>query len=631
MIKHYNDIFDYIQTQEAQFKQPIPVNEKWSWSFKDHCLLTELYTNSQSLNKTDWTPIKNITRPILNLQHRTEDIELKDVQIYVDNPDNYHLSFLVKKYHDDVFAKENDLDTYFDELNVSRIDFGGGLSKQLNCPCPEVVPLQSIAFCDQTDMLSAPIGLKHYYSPDQLLDMGQYGWGNTNNGATISLKDLIALSKEEKKVDSQTVQTPGRYLEIYEVHGNLPKKFSDPMDTSEEYETSLFICAFYQKQSSSDKQGVILYTAKETESPFKLIKRDPVYGRALGFGGAEELFEAQVWVNYDMIRIQDMLDAASKTILKATGPNSSIIAKKQKVKDLDNLTIIDAGDGDLNQVDTFPRNMQLFDRSVAEWENHAKEIGAAADPLTGKEPSSGTPFASLQEQIRQGMGLHDYRRGQYAKHIEEIYRDWIIPHIEKKICEGATFLSELSLEELQMVAERVTTNAVNAKIKDLILSGQMVTPEQQAQMTQAYQQLFSKKGNKHFIEILKGEFKNKPLGVKANVAGKSKNLSGMVDKLTNVFKTVISNPYILASPPIAKLFNKIIEASGLDPIDLSQLNIPPMPARRMTEGIDYKDLATPPNEAQTAMLKLAGIDIPQGGQPGAVTSSVQQNAMPVKK
>ena len=170
MLNTQNDIFQFITEQENNFTRSIPLNRKWNWSFKDHVELTELYSNSQSLGKTDWTPIKNITRPILNLQHRTEDIELKDVQIYVDDPDKYHLSLLVKKYHDDVFVQENDLDTFFDELNVSRIDFGGGLSKQLNKPAPEVVPLQSIAFCDQTDMLSGPIGIKHFYSPDQLLD-----------------------------------------------------------------------------------------------------------------------------------------------------------------------------------------------------------------------------------------------------------------------------------------------------------------------------------------------------------------------------------------------------------------------------------------------------------------------------
>src|SRR3990167_8331101 len=120
MIQGYNSIFDFITQQETNYKFPVPINDAWSWNMLKHIKTSVLYTNSQLLNgKDDFTPVKNITRPILNLQHRTEDIELKDVQIYIDDPDKYYLSFLVKKYHDDVFVQENDLDTFFDELNVS--------------------------------------------------------------------------------------------------------------------------------------------------------------------------------------------------------------------------------------------------------------------------------------------------------------------------------------------------------------------------------------------------------------------------------------------------------------------------------------------------------------------------------
>lgn len=567
------NIFDYIISQEANYKQPVPINDVWNWSMADHIKTSDLYKNSQLLTgKDDFKPVKNITRPILNLQYRTEDIELSDVQIYVDDPSKFHLSFLVKKYHDDVFVQENDLDTFFDELNVSRIDFGGGLSKQLNRPAPEVVPLQSIAFCDQTDMLSGPIGIKHHYSPDQLLEMKKVGWGDEKNGATISVEDLIVLSREEKKEpgDHQTAKTPGRYIEIYEVHGNFPKRFANDTD-SEDYETRLFIVAFYQKKDRPEKSGVILYTAPELKSPFKMIKRDPVYGRALGFGGAEELFEAQVWVNYDMIRMQGMLDAASKTILKVTGPSSSVVFAKTNVKEMDNLSLVDAGENDIGQVDTFPRNIQLFDKSVAEWEAHAQQMGAANDSIMGQPPTSGTPF-KLQELVTaESHGLHDYRRGQFAKHIEEIYRDWIIPHIQRKITQGTKFLSELTLDELQYVSEAVVTNLVNNRIKEIILDGGVVTPEQQDAFKELYKEEFNKKGNKQFIEILKGEFKDTPLGVKVSVQGKSKNLAERTDKLVNIFRVVVQNPAILKMPPIARIFNDILEASGLNPADFSQI------------------------------------------------------------
>lgn len=576
----YDNIFDYITRQREMYKKPVPINDTWDWSMAEHIRTSLLYANTQfergnSKAERDFKPFKNITRPILNLQHRAEDIEVTDVQLYVDDPEKFHLSFLVKKYHDDVFVQMYDLDAFFDSLNISRIDYGAGLSKKLSGPCPEVVPLESIAFCDQTDILSGPIGIKHYYSPDQLMDMEKVGWGDTKNGATISIPDLIKLSREEKKDDrnGQIAQTPGRYIEVFEVHGNLPKKFADKTDESGKYETRLYIVAFYQKKNGQD-EGVILYTALEPESPFKLIKRDPVYGRALGFGGAEELFEPQVWVNYDMKRKLDMLDAASKTILKATGSTSSTIATRNDLKNLDNLSIVDVGaDGDLGQVDTFPRNMALFERDVSEWEAHAQQIGAANDAIMGESPSAGTPF-KLQELVTQeSHSLHEYRRKQYAKHLEEIYKDWIIPHIVKEITKGAKFLSDLSLEDLQYVADCMARTAWHNYATEKVLNGESIEQGDEEAFIEDYQTKLRRKGSKQFIEILKGEFKNVPLGVKVSIAGKSKNLAVAADKITNIFRFAFSNPQgfaqVMQIPGMAKSFNQMMEFSGLSPADFS--------------------------------------------------------------
>lgn len=566
MEKH-KDIFSYIQAQENNYKQGIKLAGNWEWSMKDHLETSFLYINSQlKTGKDDFKPVKNIILPILNLQHRTEDIEVKDVDIYVDDPEAYHLSFLVKKYHDEVFVVDNDMDTFFDDLNISRIDMGAGLSKQLNRPCPEVVDLQSIAFCDQTDILSGPIGIKHFYSPDQLLDMAKVGWGKTENGATATLEETITLSESGKREESTKNETPGRYIEVREVHGNLPLSFSTPGDTSETYQTAIFIVCVYN-DTSGKPRGTILYTKPESESPFKLIKRDKVFGRALGRGGAEELFDPQVWTTYDMIRKQGMLDAAAITLMKTTDPT---VAQKNDVKNMDNLDVIELTQGtDISQVDTFPRNLALFTQSMQEWETQARTLGGATDAVLGENPTAGTPFKLQTQVIQQGLGLHEYRRGQYAKHIEEIYNDWIIPYIQKEITKGMTFLSELSLEDLQYVMDCVITNMANQQALNMVLAGQSPTQDQIEVFKTLMRAEFKKKGASHFIEILKDEFKDKVLRVKVSVKGKSKDLSAKTDGLVNVFRQIIANPAVLHIPAIAKIFNDIIESSGLDPVDFS--------------------------------------------------------------
>ena len=565
MSNYCENVFDYVKQQKAAYKLPIRLNESWEWSMYEHLLLSELYINAQLKNgKTDYTPIKNITLPNLNLQHWTEDVDEKDVQIYVNDDSKYHLSLLVKKYHDEVFVKKNDLDTYFDELKISRIDLGAGLSKKLFKARPEVVPLPSIIFCSQKDILSAPFAFEHDYSPDELLKMGDKGWGNKTNGATHTVEELITMWREQEKQED--------CLKILEVHGTMPARYANPKADEYEYETRVFIVSFIRPKDATEDKGIILYTAKEDISEvFKIIKRDPIFGRAVGRGGAEELFEPQVWTTYDTIRMQNILDAASVTILQTT--DLTLKAKHPKgLKHLKNLELIERSPNtELGQVDTFPRNLAIFEKSVAVWEQHAKELSGAQDPLQGVAPTAGTPFKSYDAQIQQGMGLHKERRKQFARHIEEIYRDWIIPHIKKEITNGFKFLSTLSMEEMQYVADRMAANAWNKFYVNKVLEGgEFADGEQKAWMEQ-WKTDFRKGGNKRFLDVLKGELKDAPIGVA--VTATTSNLSEMADKITNIFKFMFANPQgfaqVMQIPGMASSFNQLLEFSGMKPADFS--------------------------------------------------------------
>ncbi len=600
-------IADFITQQQAAYKQSIPINQFWDWCMNDHIELSVLYKNSQlKTGKTEFKPVRNITRPLLNLQYRAEGFGVKDIQLYVNDSKQYYKSLLVRKYHDK-WAQDNDIDTFINSLIESYIDFGGVLVKNVNDKKPEVVPLESLAFCDQTDILSGPLAIKHFYSPDQLLAMGAKGWGNPANGATATLKDVILLAREEKKKSpngAQTAKTPGKYIEVFEIHGTMPNSFIDSNDGSEEYSDQIQIICFYNKKNSQEKGFITLFKAKETKSPFKFLARDAIYGRALGLGGAEELFDPQVWTNYAMIRKQDMLDAASKTLLSSDDP---AVTQKQKVRDMENMEVIELAPGTtINQINTFPKNVALFENAIQEWEQQAQSMSGASDALLGKQPTANTPFALHNLVAQQAQGLHEYRKGKLATFLNEIYRDWIIPNIEKDIAHNQKWIAELDLDDLQMVSQNLVVAETNKMVKGMILQGQIPTPDIQQQFQQLVQDEFKKKGSKHFLEILDGEFKNTDFGVEVNIASKQADLADKVNKLTNVFRTVIGSPYILQSPPIAQLFNKIIEASGLDPIDLSNFKVPPMPTRTIRGMIDYKDIQDP--KAQEEYLQLMGIE-----------------------
>lgn len=607
-------IYKYIKSEASKFQsQQIQVGDNWYWSFRDHVqLLFHLKNGMFYTGENNWLrAFKNIMEPILQLSYWTEDIEVKDVTFYIEDNDGRELSFLIKKYHDEVYAKEHDLDTLFDEITESDIDYGGVLV-QKGVEMPEVLVLNSIAFCDQTDTLGGPIGFKFYFSPEKLRGMASYGWGDEKNGATISLEDLCVLASADK--DSNTSsnnnnQVTGKTIEVYIVRGNMPDAYLNDNDDMEYHCNQLQIVAFYTKKDGTE-EGVTLYKKKENEGNLKFFTSQPVYQRGLGRGVGESILHPQIWTNFLTIHKMNMLESGSKVPLYT---DDSSYVSKNKIQDMENLEITTIEDGKrIYQVPTVASaNVQLLDRAIDEFFVFAQTAGAAQDPILGAQPNSGTTFRGQERSVAQAKGSHTRRMGKRAKFIESLYREFIIPDIKKGILNGKKFLATLSPSEMGWLADTIATNVVNTEIMSATINGQPVTPEQQAQMTAQVKAQFLKKGNKHLLEILKGEFKDIELKIGINIANKQKDLVGISDKLLSVFQTIMANPYIIKAEPIANLFNQIIELGGLQPIDLSGLNIPPMPTRRITEGVDYKDLATPPNDVQKQMLELAGIQTDQ--------------------
>ncbi len=608
-------IYDFIKQQESAYEtQEISVGDNWYWKMREHIqLIFHLKNSVFYTGENDWLrAFKNIMEPILSLCYWTEDIEVKDVVFSTGEEDDRVLSFLLKKYQEEVYTKDHNLDELFDEITESDLDYGGVLV-QKGVEMPEVLPLQSVKFCDQTNALGSPIAFGHFFSPAKLREMSKFGWGDPKNGATISLEDLCVLASADKisaTLGERKNLVPGKNIEVYIVRGNMPDAYLNDSNDMEYYCNQLQIVAFYTKKDST-KEGVTLYRKKEDEGNLKFFTSQKVYQRALGRGVGETIIHPQIWTNWDTIQKNNLLEAGAKVVLYTDDPSYTT---KNKIQDMENLEITTIEDGkQIRQVPTIgAANIQLFERSVEEWYQQAQLLGAAFDPIMGKQPVSGTTFRGQERNVAQGKGSHERRMGKRAKFIEEIYRDFILPDMRKEILKGKKFLASLSIEEMEWLSEQVAVNVVNEHIKDLILAGETITPELQQQLTQQMQQDMQKKGRKQMIEILKDEFAEMEISVSVNVANKKKDLVGMVDQLTHIFQVISANPYLIKSPPMQKLFNQIVEAMGLEPIDLSGFNVPPMPTRRMTETIAYDDLGkAPPNDAQKQMLELAGIQTNQ--------------------
>lgn len=576
-------IYEYILAEETAFQTArVPLSANWrDWNMREHIDRSFTLKNSRFYQGTqDYRrPFNNIILPIANVNYRTEGFDVKDVQLYVDNAENYHKSFFARKFHN-WWAKENEIDTAIDESVESYFDYGLTLLKNVDEARPEVVQLQQIAFCDQTDILNGPLCLKHNFSISELLDM-KGKWKNEEIDKTIL---MARHSKQVQSTDGDPARTPGKYVEVYELHGMFPEswlgaeKLGEEWEDTGKYSPQIHIITFYVGENDQNKNGICLFKGKEPKPIFKALKRDNIFGRACGRGGIEELFHPQIWTNYSELQISQMLEAVSKVILKT---NKKKVMSLNNFSNMKNGQIIDLdGDGTLEQLVLQPYNKVAFDGLINKWEQVARTIGSASDPALGLNPTSGTPLGTTELITQQGIGIHEYRQGKIATFWMGVYRDWVLPHLAKEINKGSKWLDELSLAELQDVSDKMMTKVANDRIKEMVLAGETPTQEEIDQFKTTFKEVFMKGGDKRFLEIMKDEFEGLAMDVEISIKGKSKNMAETVSKLNSVFRTLFvpgAIQMIQQNKGMSDLLNQVLEASNLSPVNFGSFTQPAQP------------------------------------------------------
>jgi len=565
-------IYQYIKDGEKRFQtENIPIGDNWFWNFRNHVqMIFHLTHNVFFTGENNWLRVfKQVMLPLIRLSMWIEDLEKKDVVFFTEDEDSRIVSFILKKFHEEVYAVKHDLDKLFDDISESDITYGGILVQRTG-DFAEAVYLNSVAMCNQSDVLKGPIAFKFTFSPDGLREMSKKGWGNKKNGATISIEDLIVLATQENSTDGSN--NP-KLIEVYITRGNFPESYLKDDGNAEKYYNQLHVIAFYVDKESK-KTGVTLYRNKEDESNLKFHTTDPIYNRGLGFGDGEAILPQQIWTNFLSIHKMNLLESGSKVPLYTDDPS---YAEKNKIQDMENLELTKIGENKrIYQVPTAsPMNIQLFENSINELYQSAQLNCAANDPLLGKEPVSGTTFRGQERSVYQGKGWHDRRKLKRAKFIEELYRDWFIDDIVKEVSKIEKFSALLSNDEMMWVSEQVSINMANKKIKKLVLDGKKITKEEQKAMIEFFRNDFMKNGNKKLIYLVKDWLADKAVKVRVNVAGKSKDLAGLSDKFLSIFQNIFANPagfqQAMQIPSLANAFANILEFSGMSIVDFKSL------------------------------------------------------------
>lgn len=515
-------------------------------------------------------PFYNIVNFRVALAKTATDLDIKDIQIISDNPEHQVESMLLNREAYE-WMKEADFALTLNKMGSTRPKYGGYLLKKTMKDgklCIEVLDWTK-TYTDLTNIMGGPIIERHNLSPVDI---------KKKDGVWENVVDVLRANKNLKTKEKTNK------IEVYEVTGEFSKAtyldFQDE-DFSDEDQFIFSLQRYYIAEVGGKKYR--LYGEElsgEMEDYYSYLSWED-QSLDLGRGVIEDTEEAQVWTNDSVINEKNAMDLAGRVGIKTNSKKLS-----GNILEHDHGKIYELGmNEDINSFNLAPSSLGEYQNQVEKWRAQADNATSSYNAITGEQPPSGTPYSQTALLNQVATKPFDYKREEWGIHLTEIFEDWVIPYLIKKIKKEHILVSEFSDQELEMIDQAFAVENTNKDLDEKMLSpefleeGMNITPEMQEGLMEGYKQHIKKLGKKRFLEVPEDFFKDIECKVTVITTGEQKNKAVILQSLSELLRTVQGsfNPNtgefgVLQDPTLSKIFNQIVELSGagISPISIGK-------------------------------------------------------------
>lgn len=514
-------------------------------------------------------PYDNISKYRIRLEARSTDFDFKHIEVEpVDTTDKARISALVatkalhKKMRDIKFGQ------VLNKFADNRPEYGTTLFKKT----PDgvhIVPWEN-GITDMTDIINSPIIERHYYTPSQLK---KSGYSNVNE--IIETANQKTKEKDLKDGSDSEATTIGRFIEVYEVTGELPRSIilqAQDMDWTEDDENEFEMCHIMFAPEGKDKDdkplGTILKAdiISEKDYPYKIDVRHPVVGRGFGEGIPEELAEHQRWHNFYKTEEARAVAIGGKVLFVT---NDGSVVDSIYDDGIEHGTIMQVGDEKMfQQLTTMPNSVPVYQNIRAEWSNSADKNTSSFEAVLGEESKSGTPFRAQYLQNIAGTSQFEREREDMGFIIKEIVEDWLLPDALAEAAKESEMNETFSKEDLQLIdSVIVEKHVLDNSIKQL-LSGSPVAPEQTDMMRQDAQRQLNKKGARRNIKNIQEFIKEAGKSVVINTTDEQRSKQVLYESLSNAIN--MAKGIDKSDPAQLAMRDMVLDQMGITPQKLAQ-------------------------------------------------------------
>ena len=259
------------------------------------------------------------------------------------------------------------------------------------------------------------------------------------------------------------------------------------------------------------------------------------------------------------------MELASKVVLKTNSKK----ARNNILTDVDNGHIFELEDGgDINVLNLTPSSLPELGNLVQRWDNQFERVSSTFNAITGEQMPSGTPYRQTAILNSEASSLFDYRREEAGIFVAELFYDWVIPYLVKKLKKQHILVSDFTDDELNRIDEGFKKFKAKRSIIGKVLEGGNVSEvDYQEELANISKEL-SMTGNQRYIEVPEGYFDGIEYKVSVVTTGENRNKAAVLETLNTILVTVAKNPQILQDKVLMGIFKKIADVAGVSPAEL---------------------------------------------------------------
>ncbi len=571
MLKIFTELDDIISTYETGTSQRIAGLYRSPFQVIKMC---EYYTSSRYLKVNELgqynkdglgrdKPFYNIVNYRVSLAKTATDLDIKDIQIEADNPKHQVESMLLNREAYE-WMKESGFSQTLNKMGGTRPKYGGYLLKKTTQDGKlkiEVMDWTKV-YTDLTDIMGGTIVEEHNMTPVAL---------KKKDGVWENVEDVIKAHSKLK------TRNKTNKIKVYELLGELPDSFYNDFEekkstTDEEFTYSL------QKYFIAEIDGkkFPLYCDKPTgelSDYYEYLSWED-QSLDLGRGVIEESEEAQVWTNDAVINEKLAMDLAGR---------AGIVTNSKKISgnilEHDHGKVYELGTNETaTSINFAPSALGMYQNLIQKWRLQADDASSSYDATTGKQPPADTPYAQTALLNQIGMKPFDYKREEWGIHLTKIFNKWVLPYLIKTLKKKHILVSEFTDVELQTIDDAFAVENSNKDIiKHVLKTGQVPTPEDQANLIQTYKNHLKGFGKKRYLSIPDDFFNDIEAKVTVVTTGEQKNKAVILQSLSTILSTVIQSYNqqtgkfgVLEDPTLSRIFEEILEmaGAGVSPVSL---------------------------------------------------------------